>query len=657
MLEQDFFNSNNLNNIYNDVKNKVQKNTSVDINKHVNMRHKFQKMAHIILNKFNSPDITLLELNSKLNTNAVSFYIDLINQKKKNKKISSNIPLSKNINENIDEDNEQNNNIPHENNNIPTSMNASINELSSSNDYSLINNNNNLSNYTIDKNLPEMIGNNLPLINNIEDLDNTNTNDINLKVDTYLKERNNIISNDNNLNDQKKIYNTPLNESVDGTGIMNHKNAELVSVENKIRKNVDDDKIDEYNNIRRDINNKFADITKRIENTLIQPKINEKLFNKLIETQKNKQPDYISKSNYIIVNSGDRDWLNLNISSHNRYNFNVKFGNQDNSANINDVYKNITSIELVNCFMPKDNVLIPFDARTYIDILSYPYLVLKVPELTNVFRGTNKSTDNAFSVLIYDKKHDSQVLSTDFIDDSSHSIVNGSPKRQFYSEYNKSFYKYIPAYFEKKVYDNQPLASLNHMTIKIVNPNNEDINVMPDVLSIKSINFTNDIGSLSNNNFEYDLTNSFPNDNNRDTREYIRIETDRSFSNKLFRLGDNIKIKGLTTTSSSDDEKKLLSFLNRDEGHYILNFDITDYTNGGNQGFTSNLYISPPGDLQLESDSSLKSSTYIDSSMVDTNNIIIGTSKLLNINLQTHFLFKLNTRQGNYQSVNNAMNV
>ena len=230
-----------------------------------------------------------------------------------------------------------------------------------------------------------------------------------------------------------------------------------------------------------------------------------KAFKALFRAQNDAQPNYINRSNYIIVNSGDRDWLNGSLDEYNRYNFNIKFGNHENGASIKNVYKNITSIELVNAFMPKDNVLIGFDTRPYIDILTYPYLVLKIPELTNVFRGTNDSSDNAFSVLVYDKKHDSQVLSNDFIT-GSNSMVNSVPERQFYSEYNKSYYKYIPAYFEKKVYDNQPLASLTHMNINIVNPNNENINVMRDVLEIDSIAYTGAISGLTEANFEYDLS-------------------------------------------------------------------------------------------------------------------------------------------------------
>jgi len=387
----------------------------------------------------------------------------------------------------------------------------------------------------------------------------------------------------------------------------------------------------------------------------ISPLVDNLLLEKLVALQRDMQPKYIEKVNYIVINSIDRDWFNTNET---RYNFKVNFRphSTHTGAGIQDLFRNITSVELVNAILPQDNVLIPFDARPYLDILHFPYLLLQIPEFSDVFRGTNDNNDRAFSVLIFDKQHDSSVLSSDFISGTTDSIVNSTPKTQFYKEYRKTFYKYTPAYFEKKNYYNQPLASLGYMTLKLATPAGEKINVLNDVLTINDIKYTSAISGLSDDNFEYDLTHSYPNDNDASGRKYIRIETETSFSNKLFRLGDNIRIQGYNITGVGTDNTKFINFINRNEGHYILNTDVSNLSVGGNQGFTSNLYIAPPGDL-LPNLSGLDTTTYYDETDLDLNSYNSGDAKLINGNLQTHFLFKINTREGDVAQVTMPMNV
>jgi hypothetical protein len=645
-MDTAFFKSTNLNNIFEDVNNIVYRNTNVNIKSHDKTRSQFQKMAHIVAKKFLSEGVTLTELNDKLVQNATSFFTKLVNEKKLHNHSSSSgsdiIPPS-------NESGNPSDYLPPVDSLVPTEV-----SVLSSNNGSPFNTNKN--SYIVDSNLPEVIGNSLPLFDNISDITaDSETVDLDSKVNDYLTARNNIMSGSiEEPPSQRAMYEIPLNQSVEANGTHNNKQAELVSRETELRSGVSNTQVAQYQALDRKIEEKFARITERIETALISPTIDEKLFTALFAAQNKSQPKYMTRSNYIIVNSADRDWLNESLSNSNRYNFNVKFGKNDSAASINNVYKNITSIELVNAFMPKDNVLLSFDSRPYVDILTYPYLVLKIPELTNVFRGTNNSTDNAFSVLVYDKKHDSQVLSNDFIT-GSNTIIQSAPERQFYSEYNKSYYKYIPAYFEKKVYDNQPLASLSHMSISVVNPNNENINVMRDVMDINAIAFT----AVTSTNLEYSGTNSYPFDSSAASREYINIIVNQSFSNKLYRIGDNIKLGGFTTiTGSSANEVALADYLNRPEGHYILNLQQSNLAAGANQGFISNLYIAPPGDIAINANASLTTSTYIGSSDIDIlSNITTTNARLLNTNLQTHFLFKINTREGDFQAVHNAMNI
>lgn len=396
----------------------------------------------------------------------------------------------------------------------------------------------------------------------------------------------------------------------------------------------------------------------------IDPLADNLLMEKILSIQRDMQPKYMERTNYIIVNSVDRDWFGSPNDT--RYSFRVNFkpNRYYQGAGILDLYRNVTSVELVNAVLPQDCVSIPFDNRVYIDILSFPYLLLQIPEITDVFRGTNSHSDRTFSILLFDKQHDGSVLSYDYITGAS-SIVNSTPTSQYYREYRKTFYKYTPAYFEKKQYYNQPLASLSHMTLNLATPAGENLNTYSDVLVINDVKFTGAFEFLNPTNFEYDLATSFPNDSSWNTRKYIRIESLTCFSNKLFRLGDLIKIKGYGLDDTSGNGSVFVNFINREEGHYILNTDITNLAaqSGGvnNQGFTGNIYIAPPGTLTSNL-CMLDTSTYYDNSSIQLNSYATyaadnGPGKLINTNLQTHYFFKITTREGDVQQVTRPMNV
>jgi hypothetical protein len=390
----------------------------------------------------------------------------------------------------------------------------------------------------------------------------------------------------------------------------------------------------------------------------INPLVDNLLVEKLLSLQRELQPKYRERVNYIIVNSIDRDWANS--SRETRYNFKVNFkaNSTHMGAGILDLYRNVTSVELVNAIIPQDCVNLPFDSRVYIDILNFPYLLLQIPEFSDVFRGTNSHNDRAFSVLIFDKQHDSSVLSTDFISGANTSIVNTSPTTQFYREYRKTFYKYTPAYFEKKVYDNMPLASLSHMTLILNTPAGENLNSLDDVLAISSVQESTALGSIGNS-LEYDSATSYPNDASFATRKYIRIQTSSAFSSKLFRLGDLIKIEGYALTGAAAYNSTFTQFINREEGHYILNLDQSNITlsnSNANQGYISNLYIAPPGELNTTLSGVDGSTYYMSASNINFNNYT-NTAKLINTALQTHYLFKITTREGDVRNVVMPMNV
>ena len=372
----------------------------------------------------------------------------------------------------------------------------------------------------------------------------------------------------------------------------------------------------------------------------------------LIKLQKDTQPKYIEKVHYINVNSVDRHWEK---NAESRFQFQVKFNQNDTftGAGISQLYRNIVSVELVSAILPMDSSIIPFDTRLYNGLMKYPYLLLRIDELDSVFRGTNNWVDRAFSTLLFDKVFFSSILSNEYISGKDTSIVNSNPKQGFASEYLRGFMKYNPAYFEKKKFYNNPLASLNRMSISITDPRGNFINTQSDVLIIENIQFT-DILSNIGASLEIGASNAYPY-SSQSSFKMIEIDTTTYFSNRLFRIGDRVLIRNYASNVALGGNNAIFnSFINREQGHSIINLELEENGNNQNQGFLSKLYISPPGTMDANN-YTVKPGTYYDDSSLDLTNADKGT--LINIDLQTHLLFRIVTRDPDTSTTLQPINI
>ena len=378
----------------------------------------------------------------------------------------------------------------------------------------------------------------------------------------------------------------------------------------------------------------------------------------LVKLQRDTQPKYIEKVHYININSVDRQWEQ---NDETRYNFQVKF-NQSNTftgAGISQLYRNVVSVELVSAILPMDSSILPFDTRLYNGLMKYPYLLLRIDELDSVFRGTNNSVDRAFSTLLFDKVFFSNVLSNEYINDTTNSIVNSTPKQGFANEYLRGFMKYNPAYFEKKKFYNNPLASLNKMSISITDPRGNFINTQSDVLIINDLKFTSNLTIVANS-LEINASSAFPYSDQKDFK-MIEITTTTKFSNRLFRIGDRMLIRNYASNVAIVDTNNSIfnSFINREQGHIIINLELekNGNTDTNNRGFLSKLYISPPGTMKSDN-SGVQSGTYYDDvtdPKVDLTGAVKGT--LINIDLQTHLLFRIVTRDPDTSTTLQPINI
>lgn len=369
---------------------------------------------------------------------------------------------------------------------------------------------------------------------------------------------------------------------------------------------------------------------------------NERAINTMVNYQIKHEPKYIDKVHYININSIDRNWITQQES---RYKYKVNFDQSEtqSGAGIASLMKNILSVELINAMLPIDNTPVLFDNRIFLSTQRNPYLLLHIDELDGVFRSTHNASDKVFSQMIFDKEYSSSVLSSDYIS----SDVVPDPDTRYSSQFNRGYLRYIPAFFEKKTNYNNPMASLNRMTIRITDLYGNLINTESDVLEISTIT-GEDVA-----NKELVGTIGFPGYDVATatyTTQYIKITTTKYFSNRLFRIGDCIQLSGIIT-----DNGNMTDFINRDSGHIIINLTAETNSATGNKGYINVIYISPPGNLN-SSNQTLDYNTYIDPDVTYTSftSISTGTSikgYLINKFLQTNLMMKIITRDVDTENI------
>lgn len=257
----------------------------------------------------------------------------------------------------------------------------------------------------------------------------------------------------------------------------------------------------------------------------------------------------------LFVNSADRDWVNNTQDS--RYQFVVNFNPANNrqgfglSPAAQVRFKNITRIELVKAILPAEglDVYVRRKANAVTDtnntdavvnILSFPYVSVRVTELDNNNYGTNNIIDNTFGVLQYDANW----------------LTESVDLRNDYT-LSRGYLAMIPKFLKsQKVYSPTPLASLQKMTITFQRPDGTVLSTHSDALNIAGIipserlsGTTTLFGSgsgVGSNVINTQAVYTTPVGSNS---EYYWIQTAQWFPRHLFNEGDRLLIGGLNVSS------------------------------------------------------------------------------------------------------------
>lgn len=285
-----------------------------------------------------------------------------------------------------------------------------------------------------------------------------------------------------------------------------------------------------------------------------------------------KQDDIINykETEYnLVVYSADRDWLSN--TRENRYNFSVLFDPGNNrqgftlSPSSTKKFKNISRIELVKAILPSeglDNLIritdndptIEYDTTTKLNILSFPYILARIPELDTNNYGTDNNIDNSFAMLQYDANW---YTDTDNVSDG--------------------YLAMIPKFMKcQKIYQPTPLATLQKLTIELQQPNGKTLSSAPDTLSIQNVYASS---SLPVGFYTGGLYNGVSTPSG--SRYYI-IQTSTFFSQWLFQTGNRIQIKGLDASQITGGYtlagSNFVEYLQSEEGLLIVGIAYNNST-------------------------------------------------------------------------------
>ena len=276
------------------------------------------------------------------------------------------------------------------------------------------------------------------------------------------------------------------------------------------------------------------------------------------------------------IYSADRNWFAN--TTQNRYNFTVNFDPANNSSGFAFAptaaikFKNITRIELVKTILPIEGVdiiqtrsvvgaAVTYGTSLNTNILSFPYLNIRVPELDNNNYGTDYNLQQAFGVVQYD---------ANWISDNNTASKGG-------------YLAMIPKFLKcQKVYQPTPLATLQKMTIRIERPDGNLVRDALDTVDISGFKSSYNMTACPSGSGVVSGTSYSDTSGN-----YLWIQTKTWFNRFHVNQGDRIQLQGVafasTYAGNTGATADLIDFVTRSQGHLVVGVGYT--TTGGGKVF------------------------------------------------------------------------
>lgn len=293
---------------------------------------------------------------------------------------------------------------------------------------------------------------------------------------------------------------------------------------------------------------------------------------------------YREIENNLFIYSADRNWLKNN--KENRYSFTINFDPAANVLTFNPTlsaqqkFRNIVRIELVKCIMAGESLDISIsntitntsNTNFQDNILSFPFITVRIAELENNNYGTDNYLDSSFGVLQYDAKWTSD----------STKETNCGP----------GYIAMIPKFLRcQKEFYPTPLSTLQKMSIDIRRPNGELVSTTPDTWDITGIIGAAPITALPGPIFPFTIiptgsqfnVSNAPSTVPQPNPGNFFIVTNKYFSKFDICVGDRINISGyaysdaaLNDIDNGDSLRDFSNWINRQEGHLVLGIGFTN---------------------------------------------------------------------------------
>lgn len=303
----------------------------------------------------------------------------------------------------------------------------------------------------------------------------------------------------------------------------------------------------------------------------------------------------IKKTQVLILNSLDRDWVNDTSSS--PYNFEVSFTatNASNIALIETSFKNISSIEIPSFIISNTIQDSGYNSNSHIRPTNNSYLIVELDEIIESGRGTNKYLDTAMGLY----------TPSDLIDESYNDIKN---------------IRYTNTSDIKKLYLQTPITTLSELKIRI-RDNNGTILPSNDVIGVSGI-YVNNEPLLG------------------DSTDALIVRTDTFFTENEFQGKDTILFKNYNYHNLSYDESyQFQNFINRSTGHKITNIRKS---NSGTALYDE-IQIEIPASYSRSTGNLVTESWFTSFMTKSLGNTYVASNggKLINVSKQSHLIVKL----------------
>jgi len=380
----------------------------------------------------------------------------------------------------------------------------------------------------------------------------------------------------------------------------------------------------------------------------------------LIITREPSSIEYKETELNLFVYSGDRDWAS-DGSTETRYNFSVAFNpnNLATSLRLSPAstvkFRNIVRIELVKAIMPGES-LDSMVTRSYsgsaftysipynINVLSFPYVQVRIPELDNNVFGTNLGLNAAFGVLQYD---------ANWIYDTENNNTRG-------------YLAMIPKFLKcQKIYSPTPLATLQKLSFRFERPDGSLLSTVSDTLDIAHVYSSKQIAATTAFPYGYDATVE-----NGTSSAYYFLRTKTYFNELSVTKGDRILIKNLVWSATPTGAAQLqiddlTRYLQDDAGFIVVDTgfgaSIGAIATGANsQGYCNYIIVRgrftdpttgtvTTDTLGNSADPSTPGSLSVITSFMNTNGLTFG--RLLNQSHQVQIAMRVITREMDSTSI------